>query len=310
LLIGEDPVNIDKLRYKLLSSIIERVDRRSLGDAIIEALSGIDIALWDIKGKVLGRPIYDLLGGIMKDKVRMYASAGLHEDPEEIAREAKKIRQEGFTAYKMRIHGEFARDLERVRTAYESLGDNTSLMIDVGTALHSWKAEHTIRFSKEVEKFNVFWLEDPVPRFDYNGLEKVRKFVNIPIAMGEQYLLMEDFKEMVVKYLIDYAQPDVVRCGGVSECKKIAAFADAWGIKYVPHSWESAIAQIANLHVVASSPNGIMIEYAKIYNPLLTEITKGKLKIENGYLCVPTSPGLGIELDEKALNRFLISSSE
>jgi L-alanine-DL-glutamate epimerase-like enolase superfamily enzyme len=124
--------------------------------------------------------------------------------------------------------------------------------------------------------------------------------------MGEQYYLIEDFKELLTENLIDYAQPDVVRCGGISECKRIADIANSYNIEYVPHCWESAVAEVANLHIVAATYNGIMIEYPTIYNPLLTDLLKQKIEIKDGSIQVPKSPGLGIELNEKVLDKYRI----
>ncbi|MEM3886685.1 MAG: mandelate racemase/muconate lactonizing enzyme family protein, partial [Candidatus Methanomethylicia archaeon] len=241
-----------------------------------------------------------------KESIETYASAGLLKDPEMLAKEVKEIQDKGFKNYKMRVHGNFLKDLERVRIVHENLKEDCKLMIDMGTALYTWKPEQVIRFAKEIDKFDIFWLEDPTRRYDFPGLRKIRKTINVPLAMGEQYYLLEDFKEMVTENLIDYVQPDAVRCGGIAECKRIAEFANLYGIKYVPHCWESAIAEIANLHIVASTFNGIMIEYPTIYNPLLTDILKQNIVIKNGHLSVPKSPGLGIELNEKILEKFII----
>jgi L-alanine-DL-glutamate epimerase-like enolase superfamily enzyme len=223
-----------------------------------------------------------------------------------LAKEVKNIQKLGFKGYKMRVHGNILKDVERVKIVRENLNEESKLMVDVGTALYAWKTEEIIRFSKEIEKLNIFWLEDPVKRFDILSLRKVREFVNIPIAMGEQYYLIEDFKELLTENLIDYAQPDVVRCGGISECKRIADIANSYNIEYVPHCWESAVAEVANLHIAAATYNGIMIEYPTIYNPLLTDLLKQKIEIKNGSIQVPKSPGLGIELNEKVLDKYRI----
>jgi L-alanine-DL-glutamate epimerase-like enolase superfamily enzyme len=305
-LIGENPLNLEKLYWKICVNLYETVNRRVLGDTLIEALSGIEIALWDIRGKSYGRPVCELLGGVIRENVEAYASAGLHKDPELLAEEVKNVRKLGFKGYKMRVHGNILKDLERVKIVRENLDEEYKLMVDVGTALYAWRAEDTIRFSKEIEKLNIFWLEDPVKRFDISGLKKVRESSNIPIAMGEQYYLLEDFKELLAGNLIDYAQPDAVRCGGISECKRIADIANSYSIKYVPHCWESAVAEVANLHIVAASYNGIMIEYPTIYNPLLTDLLKQEIEVKNGFIQVPKSPGLGIELNEKILDRYRV----
>jgi len=305
-LIGENPLNLEKLYWKICVNLYETVNRRVLGDTLIEALSGIEIALWDIRGKSYGRPVCELLGGVIRENVEAYASAGLHKDPEMLAEEVKNVRKLGFKGYKMRVHGNILKDLERVKIVRENLDEEYKLMVDVGTALYAWRAEDTIRFSKEIEKLNIFWLEDPVKRFDISGLKKVRESSNIPIAMGEQYYLLEDFKELLAGNLIDYAQPDAVRCGGISECKRIADIANSYSIKYVPHCWESAVAEVANLHIVAASYNGIMIEYPTIYNPLLTDLLKQEIVVKNGFIQVPKSPGLGIELNEKILDRYRV----
>jgi len=305
-LIGENPLNLEKLYWKICANLYETVNRRVLGDTLIEALSGIEIALWDIKGKSYGRPVCELLGGVIRENVEAYASAGLHKDPEILAKEVKNVRKLGFKGYKMRVHGNILKDLERVKIVRENLDDGCKLMVDVGTALYAWKAEDTIRFSKEIEKLNIFWLEDPVKRFDTSSLKKVRESINIPIAMGEQYYLLEDFKELLPGNLIDYAQPDAVRCGGILECKRIADIANSYSIKYVPHCWESAVAEVANLHIVAASYNGIMIEYPTIYNPLLTDLLNQEIEVNNGFIQVPKLPGLGIELNEKVLDRYRV----
>lgn len=302
-LIGEDPLNTEKLWEKMYQGTIKHGRR----GALIASISGVDIALWDIKGKVANMPLYRLMGGCY-EKVRAYASAGFYSKTKgvkELAADMASYVEEGFTAVKMKIGGASeAEDIARVKAVRKVIGGKVDLIVDANNAYTSYQA---IRMARKLEEFNIFWFEEPVPTEDIEGSAEVARAIDIPVASGENEFTRYGFKNLFINQAIDIAQPDVTWCGGLSEAKKIAAMASAWNIKCVPHSFSSAVTLAANLHFNASIVNSMIQEYDRNPNALRDNLLEEPLKIDkNGDIKLPQKPGLGIELNRSALKKYRV----
>lgn len=302
-LVGEDPLDIERLWEKMY----QRSIKHGRKGALIAGISGIDIALWDIKAKACQLPLYKLLGGCYQ-QMRAYASGGFYAEGKgikELAKEMTSYVQEGFTAVKMKI-GRLspADDVARVKAVREAMGENIDLLVDGNNAYTSYQA---IKLARRLEEFNIFWFEEPVPAEDIEGSATVAAAIDTPVAAGENEFTRFGFRDLFLSHALDIAQPDVTWCGGISEAKKIAAMASAWNIICVPHSFSSAIALAANLHFSASIPNSLFQEFDQNYNPLRENLLQEPIRInQKGYIDLPQKPGLGVELDESVVRKYRV----
>ncbi len=302
-LIGEDPLNNEKLWEEMY----QRTIKHGRKGVIIAGMSGIDVALWDIKAKAAGMPLYRLLGGC-HEQIRAYASSGFYapgKGIKELAGEMASYVQEGFTGVKMKI-GRLspAEDIARVRAVREAIGDNIDLLVDGNNAYTSYQA---IKIGRRMEEYNIFWFEEPVPVEDIEGSAAVAAALDTPVAAGENEFTRYGFRDLIINKAIDIGQPDVTWCGGITEAKKIAGMASAWNIYCVPHSFSSAVALVANLHFSASIPNSLLQEFDRNYNPLRENLLREPVRINrSGYIDLTDKPGLGIELDEAVVKKYRV----
>lgn len=301
LLIGENPLDIQRLWHKLYS-YCEWYGRAGVS---IYALSGIDVALWDICGKALGAPIYTLLGGRFRDKIPVYASLLFDmNDPEGTARMGKEYVKQGYRAVKYgwgktreRAFGMNPdKDEEMIRTIREVLGPQVQIMVDVGRFVNLTPAQ-AIKLAKILEKYNIFWMEEPLPPEDVEGYKLLSDAVDIYIAAGESEYNIQGFKEYITKRAVDIVQPDVTKAGGLTIARKIVDLCEAWNLLMVPHGFSSVVNVAANLQLVASMPRAFILEYRRAPSPLISRLAKKPLFYENGHLKIPSEPGLGIEID-------------
>jgi L-alanine-DL-glutamate epimerase-like enolase superfamily enzyme len=301
LLIGENPLDIQRLWLKLYS-YCEWYGRAGVA---IYALSGIDVALWDICGKTLGVPIYTLLGGRFRDRIPVYASLLFDmDDPEGTAKEGKEYVKQGYKAVKYgwgktreRAFGMNPdKDEEMIRTIREVLGPNIQIMVDVGRFVNLTPAQ-AVKLAKRLEKYNIFWLEEPLPPEDVSGYKMLSDAVDVYIAAGESEYNMEGFKEYITNRAVDIVQPDVTKAGGLTVARKIVDLCEAWNVMMVPHGFSSVVNVAANLQLVASMPRAFILEYRRTPSPLISRLSKKPLTYEDGHLKIPSEPGLGIEID-------------
>ena len=304
LTVGRDPFDVE--------AIVERMfieTYKVAGQSMAMAVSGIEIALWDIMGKAVGQPIYKLLGGAYRKRIRMYASSMSREitPAEEAKRLAGLVEKQGFTAVKVRVGQVFGfdedarpgRSRELVREVRAALGDGVEILVDGNSG---FSAPRAIQLGRELERHNVFHFEEPCPYWDLDSTAKVAKALDLPVAGGEQDWELTRFKEMLEKEAVDIVQPDVIKAGGFLACKKIAHLAEAFGVVCTPHQTQP-LGTVANLHLAASTPN---CRYSQEYNierhPLMdTLFTEPVLEVKEGHLTVPEGPGLGVEINEEAL---------
>jgi len=311
LLIDEDPFDVDKIWEKLYNHT------KAFGQKgmTVVAISGVDIALWDIMGKTLSLPIHKLLGGSFRNMVQAYAT-GLYfkkvKNPIAVlAEEAQEYVQQGFHAIKMKIGLSPEEDLERVRTVRKAIGDDVLLMVD---ANHAYNVHTAIKLGRELEEQKIFWFEEPVSPEDVRGYAEVTRSLNIPIAGGEAEFTRFGFRELLIHRSVDIIQPDLCITGGISEGKKIAILANTFGIPCIPHAWGTGIALAAALHFIASIPdcpssaNPIppLLEMDQTSNPLRELLIKNKIKQKDGFVRVPTNPGLGVEVDEEVIKKYSV----
>lgn len=298
-LIGEDPFDLDKIA----ETVIRGASRAGCCHEAskIRAMAGINTALWDIVGKAVGKPVYQLLGGGYRSKIRAYASAGeWKQRPEELAKEASTYAKEGFTAFKMRLGRGLRTDTEMVRAVHDAVGGSMDLMVD-NSCLYD--VVTAIRAARMLEKYNITFYEEPIPESDIDGYIRIRSAVDIPIAGGECLLTRYDMRARIERGAYDIVQTDCTNAG-ISESKKVAFMASLHGMLCVPHTWGNAVAIAANVHLAASIPNGWMVEMDRTYNPMRTEIVHNPILVKDGYVKVPQEPGLGIELNEEILSKF------
>lgn len=267
----------------------------------VAAISAIDIALWDILGKSLGVPVWQLLGGRKSERMPAYASGGW-ASADKIGEQLQSyIDKGGFKAVKMRVgsmDGAPHVSSERVHAAREALGPGISIMVD---AHGTYTVADAKRFAHMVRDCDLAWFEEPVAADDKQGIAEVRAACGIPIAVGESEATRFDFRDLAVARAADVFQPDLGFCGGISEAMKIGAIASAFNIRLAPHLWAGAPAFYAGLHVCAASPSSFILEYSLGANPMLHDLVVEKLDVAEGTIAIPDAPGLGITVDEDFL---------
>ena len=313
-LIGEDPRDINRLWEMLYNGVRDHYALRDghvfpiLGrrGVTVSAISGIDMALWDILGKSLGAPVWRLLGGRKAERMPAYASGGWADAAGIGQQLLSYIERGGFRAVKMRvgvIDGPVIKSVERVRAARAALGPDIGLMCD---AHGTYTVADAKRFCRLVEDCELTWFEEPVTADDKRGLAEVRASTSVPIAVGESEFTRFDFLDIAQRGGADIFQPDLAICGGISEAMRIGAIASAYNLRLAPHLWTGALAFAAGLHVAAASPAGWILEYSLGANPLLHELAAEKFTVHDGMLEVPDRPGLGVTVDESFVQRHTI----
>ncbi|KRR27267.1 mandelate racemase [Bradyrhizobium lablabi] len=310
LLIGEDPLRTDFLWRKVYSALRDHGQK----GVVIEALSGIDIALWDIKGKFFDVPVHQLLGGASRNEVQAYAT-GLYRrksgDPMRyLPDEAAGYVAEGFKAVKLKVGFGVEEDVAVTRAVREAIGSGIALMVD---ANHAYDATAAIRLGRMIERYDIGWFEEPVPPEDLAGYREVKAAISIPVAGGECEFTRFGFRDVLVSRAIDIIQPDTCAAGGLSECRKIADMAETFGVRYNPHVWGTGIAIAASLQLLAVLPSHTprslaplepILEFDRTEHPIRQAILTRPIEHSGGLVAVPDSPGLGIEIDRDALTRF------
>jgi L-alanine-DL-glutamate epimerase-like enolase superfamily enzyme len=302
-LLGRDPRDIAAIWETLYSGTrahyalregrtFPTIGRRGI---TLSALSGIDVALWDILGKSLGQPLWRLLGGRVRDRVPAYASGGW-APVGKIGAQLGQYVERGHRAVKMRV-GLQDRSVDdsaaRVREVREALGPDVGIMVD---AHGTWSVREAQRFARKVEACDLAWLEEPVSPDNLAGQAEVRAATDIPIAAGESEQTRFAFREMIDARAVDICQPDVAIAGGITETLRICALAAAHGLTVAPHLWGSAILFASGLHLAVSTPCVTLLEFSRGENPLLNELVEESFALEDGHVLAPEGPGLGVTL--------------
>ncbi len=298
LLLGENPLDLERLQQRCYG-VTRWYGRKG---AAVSALGGIDIALWDIRGKAAGQPVYRMLGA-ERDRVPAYASGLLWKrDVSELAEEARKHILCGFRGVKMRLAKNYAYDSAAVRAVREAIGPDNRLMID-GNARYPLR--WAVKLVPEFQAANIFWLEEPFLPENPGDFRALRPHLgSIPLAAGENEFGLQGFGELVDGNVADILQPDACRCGGITESLRVSQLAARSSRRVAPHTWSDAIALVANMHVVASISHGITVEVDQTGNPLIEDLLAAPLRVVDGEIAMPRNPGLGIELDEDVIARY------
>jgi galactonate dehydratase len=308
-LVGRNPFDIKHFTYMAYTDFAGKRGAMELYCAI----SGIEQALWDIVGKATGQPVYNLLGGACRDKVRVYANGwGGGGSIEQLVERALAVVERGFTALKFDpFPGPWralidasleAEAVERVKAVREAVGPKVDILVEVHRRLAPM---HAVRVARMMEPYVPFWYEEPVSARDMDALAEARRNINLPVVTGEELYTKAEFKTAFEKRAADIINPDVCNVGGILELREIAAMAEVYHVAVSPHNYNSTtLGLAATLHAAAGMPNFLITEYFVNFEEMGKEIALTPFEVVDGYIRLPTTPGLGIDLDEAALARY------
>jgi len=318
-LIGRDPTNVERLYQDLYRGLAAC---GGLAGVAVTAISGIEIALWDIAGKALNAPVYKLLGGKYRDRIRLYADCGVPGPrPEDFAAKAQEIRDRGFTAVKFDLDRTSPREwqmdpynrclsprevrhlLSLAEGAREGVGDDLDLLIDLHWA---YTPNAALQLAKGMEELGLLWLEDPIPPENVDALARLTDATSTPICTGENLYTRHGFRELIEKQAANILAPDIPKVGGLFESRKIADMADTYYLVLGPHNVSSPLGTMAAAHVCAAIPNFLVLEYHFEDLPWWDDLIVGDGPvIRDGFIDLPEKPGLGVELNEDAVRAHL-----
>ena len=309
-LIGRDPTNIKHFMQMVYDDFAGRRGAMDLWCAV----SGLEHAMWDILGKVSGQPVYKLLGGPVRSKIRVYANGwgGGGWDSADLADRASQIVESGFTALKFDpIPGPWrtfvSKDVERqavenVRAVRQAVGSDVDILVEMHRRLAPM---HAVKIARGIEEYEPFWYEEPVLAENIDALASAKQNINIPVVTGEELYTKFEFREIFEKQAADIINPDVCNVGGILELKEIAAMAEPYFVVVSPHNYNSTtLGLAATVNASATMPNFLITEYFVNFEELGKDIATTPFEVENGYINLPESPGLGIDLDEESLAKY------
>jgi D-galactarolactone cycloisomerase len=311
ILLGQDPSQISRLWELMYNGTRDHyalsrgrrfpiLGRRGL---TISAMSGIDTALWDLKGKRLGVPVMDLLGGACRDQMPAYASGGW-APVDTIGTQLNTYVSKGFHAVKMRVgvmDGTVQNSVHRVQAAREALGPDIKIMAD---AHGTYSVPEAKQFCEGVRDCNLYWFEEPIGPDNRHGTAAVRQSTSIPIAAGESEFTAFDIRDLVEVHALDVVQPDSAIIGGISEAMRVAHLASIHQLELAPHCWGSAFSFMAGVHMAFAAPAATIIEFSLGGNPMMYELVEEKITVEKGFLQAPTAPGLGLTVNWDFVQEF------
>ena len=312
LVVGEDPLQVEAIWNKMHLRSLDYARR----GVLVAAVSAIDIAIWDLRGKLLEQPVSVLLGGRRREKIKVYATGMYFIDTDDLVGklvdEATGYVAQGFRALKMKVGLGVETDVKHVRAVRQAIGSDVQLMVD---ANHGYSRSEAWSFARQIEELDISFFEEPVSPEDYDGYRELRGRTSIPIAGGECEYLLAGFRQLLGNQCVDIAQPDICGAGGLTETRRIAALAYAFQTNVLPHSWGTGIAFAAGLHLVSTldpvpgrlrMPD-MLLEMDRSENALRDKLTAPKFKVVDGYVAVPSAPGLGVDVDADYLAQFTAS---
>ena len=311
LLINEDPENVDVLWERMYNLT------RSYGQkgAVPNAISAVDIALWDCIGRAAGKPIHKLLGGAYRTSVQPYATGFYRVEgksyPADAVTEAKRHMSKGFTAMKLKVGFGVEEDIRYILGVREGIGDGPKLMVD---ANHAYNVGSARRILKAIECAKIHWFEEPISPEDIDGYRELKNLTSIYLAAGENEFTKFGFREWVSRRAVDILQPDLCSAGGFTECRKISALAQAWHIPVVPHVWASGIGLAASLQFLATIPPSPlalkpiepMLEYDQSSHPFRQDLIFGAITMREGRVDIPQAPGIGVDINREVIERYTV----
>jgi L-rhamnonate dehydratase len=272
----------------------------------MHVMSGIDMAIWDIMGKATGKPVHKLLGGSYVERVRPYASALMPDKPDDVKRMVEKYASQGYTAIKFGwgpLGYDVNFDLQLIETARKTAGDHIEIMIDIGKR---YKLKQAMYVAKALEQLNIYWLEEPLPAEDFKGYRRLTESTTMRIATGEEESGRLAFARLINESRVDIIQPDVSRCGGLTEAKKIASMAADNNIVMVPHAFKTGILVAATIQLIAATPDVPFLEFSVTESAIRKELLVKPFVQKDGFVEVPTGPGLGIELNPEVIRKYSV----
>jgi galactonate dehydratase len=323
MLIGRDPFRIEEIWSEMYDHSFWA---KGGGPIVFAAISAIEQALWDVKGKALGIPVYEFLGGRMRDRMHVYANGwyGAATTPTELAKAAERPLRDGYDALKCyplaypdanglrhvsrrMVDRDFANlAFAKIKTLRDAVGPDISIMLDLSGGLTT---DETIRLCQRFEELNILWIEEPADPFDVGALKKISDRVDIPIAVGERIYTRQGFRKILEPHAADIVQPDAGNTGGIMETKKIAAMAEAYNMRVAPHNCASALSTAVSLQVAACIANFMTQEIYPYFpdQPGYVQVVENSPEdlIRNSYVEVPTEPGLGVRLASERVRPFL-----
>lgn len=309
--LGQNPLETETVWSTMYRRTLDFARRGIL----VSAISAVDVALWDLKGKILEQPVHLLLGGKKRDSIIPYATGMYFTNggnlSDMLSSEAKQYVKLGYKAMKMKVGLDIVEDIENVKRVREAIGPDINLMID---ANHAYNLREAIQLAKAVEPYNIYWFEEPISPEYYEQYAELRTKTTIPIAGGECEYLRFGFQTLLQSKSVDIVQPDICAAGGLTEAKRIGSLASVYGVEVVPHTWGTGIAIAAATHFISNLdtvPGRLKapyyyLEYDRTENGLRDELTSTKMKFNNGQIKITDDPGLGFELNEDALRKYLI----
>jgi L-alanine-DL-glutamate epimerase-like enolase superfamily enzyme len=299
-LLGQDPLGVDLLWEKMFSTMMSRGHWKGF---MIEAISGVDIALWDLLGKVLNQPVAVLLGGRYHDELESYASSVMIMDTADMIKEARSLVEQGYDKIKFKIGRGARKDFEYLKAARESLGPEIGVMVDANCG---YDVEEALRLGSKLAELDILWFEEPIPPQQNENYARLVEHLDVPVVAGECEFTRWGFRDLILHGKVPVIQPDIARCGGFTEARKIAALAGAFGVKVAPHTGASgAVCVAAAVQFAASLSNLLIFEHMYTENPLREDLlTERLLECRDGIVRVPTGPGLGIELDPEKTAKY------
>lgn len=308
IVLGKDPLEHELIWEEIYGVMRQRGHSKGF---YIEALSGLDIAIWDLAGKVLHQPVSKLLGGKFRDKLECYASSIRFKKPGDVVTEVQKVLEDGFGKVKLKIGRGVDEDIAAVRAVRDNFGDAIKIMVDANSG---YNVNSALQVGKKLEKYDVLWFEEPIPPDNIPGYAELSRAIDIPIAAGESEFTRFGFRDLIENSGIRVLQPNVGRAGGFTELKKILAISSAHGIPYAPHTGSSsAVTMAAEMQLAASSPDFLIYEYMKNAwsheqpNPLNYELLNEKIPTPvNSYLTVGNADGIGVSLNEEVVKKYLV----
>jgi D-galactarolactone cycloisomerase len=310
-IIGMNPLESDVI----WSTLFRRVHDYGRSGVFVSAISAIDIALWDIKGKYHKLPVSTLLGGSLREKIRPYATGLYFSDSktltDDLCNEALEYVNEGFKSIKMKVGLSIKDDVTNVKAVRNTIGPDIELMIDSN---HAYSYDEALKLSKKLEDQDIKWFEEPLSPEFYNQYSDFKSKSLIPVAAGECEYLRYGFQKLLDKNCIDFLQMDICSCGGLTEAKRISALSSTKGVKVIPHTWGSGIAFYTAINFISNLEpipgrlynEDAYIEYDRTENKIRENIIKNNIIMKDGYISVNDNPGLGINVDETYLNEIKI----
>lgn len=309
LLVGEDALATERIWQTIYNTYRDQGQK----GLAITALSGVDIALWDLKGHHFGAPVHRLMGGPLRREVQAYATGtyrrGAGDPLDYVCREVAGYVREGFPAVKLKIGFDVDADVRLIEAVRETIGPKVGLMLD---ANHGFDVTDAIELGRRVAHLNIGWFEEPVVPEELGSYEEVRRGQPIPVAGGECEFTRWGFRDILQRRAMDILQPDTCAAGGLSECKKIADMATAYGLRYLPHVWGTGVGLAAALQLLAvlphtpprHTPREPLLEFDRSEHPFRQAVIESQIEHSGGVVRIPDGPGLGIKVDREAIERF------